>query len=122
MSKLKSRIHDEANDLDCILVGDGYISAIELPEGDDRPIGKWRRMYRAYLEETSLLLLNCLTSTGKLYTYLANLSEQVQDYYRLIIKQMVSTEGVNEDLKRYLRWTWISTMNSIVSHAEEIIL
>ena len=31
MNKLKSRIHDEANGLDYILVGDYYIPAIELP-------------------------------------------------------------------------------------------
>ena len=50
MNKLKSRIHDEANGLDYILVGDYYIPAIELPGNDDRPIGKWGQMHRAYLE------------------------------------------------------------------------
>ena len=44
MNELKPRIHDEANGLDYILVGDYYIPAIELPEDDDRPIGKWGRM------------------------------------------------------------------------------
>lgn len=58
MSELKPRIHDEANGLDYILVRDYYIPTIELPEDDDRPIGKWRRMHRAYLEETNPLLLN----------------------------------------------------------------
>ena len=38
MDELKSKIHDEANVLDYILVGDHYIPAIELPENDDRPI------------------------------------------------------------------------------------
>ena len=41
MDELKSKIHDEANVLDYILVGDHYIPAIELPENDDRPIWKW---------------------------------------------------------------------------------
>ena len=41
MSELKPTIHDEANNLDYILVGDYYIPAIELPENDDRPIKKW---------------------------------------------------------------------------------
>ena len=41
MSELNPRIHDEANGLDYILVGDYYIPAIELPWDDDRPIGKW---------------------------------------------------------------------------------
>lgn len=33
-----------------VLAGDYYIPAIELPKSDDRPIGKWGRMHRAYLE------------------------------------------------------------------------
>lgn len=41
MSELKSRIHNEANGLDYILVGDYYIPVIELPENDDHYIGKW---------------------------------------------------------------------------------
>ena len=60
MSELKPRIHDEDTGIDYILAGDYYIPAIELPEDDYRPIGKWGQMYRAYLEETNLLLLNHL--------------------------------------------------------------
>ena len=39
MVELKPNIHDEANSLDYVLVGDYYIPAIELPEADDRPSG-----------------------------------------------------------------------------------
>ena len=46
--------------IDYILVGDYYIPDIELPEDDDRSIGKWGRMHRVYLEETNPLLLNHL--------------------------------------------------------------
>ena len=121
MSELKPRIHDEANGLDYILAGDYYIPAIEFSVDDDRPIGKWGRMHRAYLEETNPLLLNHLILTGKLHTYLADLNEQAQDRCRLIIKQIAAAEGATEDLKRRSQWEWISAMNSIVSQAEEII-
>ena len=121
MNELKTNIHDEANGLDYVLVGDYYIPAIELPEEDDRPIGKWGRMHRAYLEETNLLLLNHLILTGRLHTYLADLDEQAQDCYRLIIRQMATAEGVTEELKRRSQWEWIKTMNSIMNRAEESI-
>ena len=121
MSELKPRIHDEINGLDYILAGDYYIPAVELLEDDDRPIRKWGRMHRAYLEEADPLLLNHLILTGRLHTYLADLNEQAQDRCRLIIKQMAATEGVTEDLKRRSQWEWIKAMNSIVSRAEEII-
>ena len=121
MNELKPKIHDETSSLDYVLVGDYYIPAIELSENDDRPIGKWGRMHRAYLEETNPLLLNHLILTGKLRTYLANLNEQTQNRYRLIIKQMTDAEGVDEDLKRRSQWEWIKALNGIVSRTEEII-
>ena len=121
MNELKARIHDEASGLDYVLVGDYYIPAIELSEDDDRPIGKWGWMHKAYMEKTNPLLLNHLILTGKLHTYLADLNEQAQERYRLIIQQMATTEGVTEDLKRQSQWEWVRAMNSIVSRAEEII-
>ena len=121
MNELKPKIHDADTGIDYILVGDYYIPTIELPEDDDRPIGKWGRMHRAYLEETNPLLLNHLILTGKLRTYLADLNEQAQNRYRLIIKQMTDAEGVDEDLKRRSQWEWIKALNGIVSRTEEII-
>ena len=121
MDRLEPRIHDEANGLDYVLAGDYYIPAIGLPEGDDRPIGKWGRMHRVYLEETNPLLLNHLILTGRLHTCLADLDEQAQDRCRLIIRQMATIEGVTEDLKRQSQWEWVRAMNSIVNRAEENI-
>ena len=121
MSELKPNIHDKTNVLDYVLVGDYYIPAIELPEDDDRPIGKWGRMHRAYLEETNPLLLNHLILTGRLHTYLADLDEQAQDRCRLIIRQMAAAEGMTEELKHQSQWEWVRAMNSIVDRAEESI-
>ena len=121
MSELKPRIHDEANGLDYVLVGDYYIPVIELPESDDRPIGKWGRVHRAYLEETNPFLLNHLILTGKLHAYLADLNEQAQSRYRHLVHQMAENEGVTEDMKRKAQWEWIRSMNSIASRAEEIV-
>lgn len=121
MNELKQRIHDNTNGLDYVLAGDYYIPAIGLPENDDRRIGKWGRMHRAYLEETNQSMFNHMILTGKLYTYLADLNEQAQERCQLIIRQMARAEGVDEDLKRRSQWEWIQAMNSIVSRAEEII-
>lgn len=121
MSELKPRIHDEQNGLEYVLVGDYYIPTIELPGDDDRPIGKWGRIHRAYLEETNPLLFNHLILTGKLHTYLADLNEQAQNRYRLIVRHMAEVAGVTEDLKRRPQWEWVRAMNSIASRAEEII-
>ena len=121
MNELKLKIHDETSGLDYVLAGDYYIPAIELLEGDDRPIGKWGQMHRAYLEETNPLLLNHLILTGELHTYLADLNEQAQERYRRIVRQMIEAEGVTEGLKRQSQWEWVKAMNSITDRVEEII-
>ena len=121
MNELKPKIHDEVNDLDYVLVGDYYIPAIELPDGDDRLIGKWGRMHRAYLEETNPLLLNHLILTDRLHTYLADLDGQAKERCQVLVQQTAATEGVTEDLKRRSQWEWVRAMNSIVDRAEESI-
>ncbi len=121
MQELKAKIYDKTNGISYTLVGDYYIPNVKLPEDDDRPIGKWGRMHRAYLEETNPLLLNHLILTGRLHTYLADLNEQAQNRYRCIVRQMMESEGMTGDLKRRSQWDWIRAMNGIVSRAEEII-
>ena len=121
MQELKAKIYDETNGISYTLMGNYYIPDVELPEDDDRPIGKWGRMHRTYLEEHNTLLLNHLVLSGRLHSYLADLNEQAQDRYLCIVHQMMEAEGVTGDLKRRSQWDWIQSMNSIVSRAEEII-
>ena len=103
-----------------MLVGDYYIPAVKLPE-EGRPIGKWGRMHRAYLEDTNPLLFNHLILTGRIFTYLADLDEQAQNRYRRIVRQMMEAEGVTEDMKRRSQMEWVRAMNSIANRAEEIV-
>lgn len=118
MKELKQRIHE--NGINYVLVGDYYIPAIKPPE-EERPIGKWGRMHRAYLEDTKPLLLNHLILTGRIFTYLADLNEQAQDRYRRIVRQMMEAEGVTEDMKRRSQMEWVRAINSIANCAEEIV-
>lgn len=50
MEKPNTRLHDENNGLDYVLVGDYYFPALILAE-DSRPVGRWGRMYKRYLKE-----------------------------------------------------------------------
>lgn len=49
MEKPNTRLHDENNGLDYVLVGDYYFPALILAE-DSRPVGRWSRMYKRYLK------------------------------------------------------------------------
>lgn len=118
MKELKQRIHE--NGIDYVLAGDYYIPVVKLPE-EERPIGKWGRMHRAYLEDTNPLLLNHLILTGRIFTYLADLNEQAQNRYQRIVRQMMEAEGVTEDMKRRSQMEWVRAMNSIANRAKEIV-
>ena len=66
MEKLKKHIHDDSNGLDYVLVGDYYIPDLQLPE-ESRPIGRWGRMHREYLQSivpTGTMNCFCLESCG----------------------------------------------------------
>lgn len=121
METLKKRIHDDSNGLDYVLVGDYYIPDLKLPE-ESRPIGRWGRMHKAYLQEYRPGQYNELLLSGKLWTYLADLNEQAVDRLACIVSQMQEAEGVNEERKARDWFCWVQSMNSIRSRAEEIIL
>ena len=104
-----------------IRMGDYDIPDLTLTE-ESRPIGKWGRMHREYLREHKPIQYNCLLLSGKLWTYLADLNEQVQDRLERIIEQMKAAEGVTEKLKAADPMAWVGTMNNIRNGAEEIIL
>ena len=120
MEKLKKHIHDDSNGLDYVLVGDYYIPDLQLPE-ESRPIGRWGRMHREYLQEYCPDRYNELLLSGKLWTYLADLDEQAQNRLDCIIAQIKETEGVMEELKAKDQLAWVGRMNSIRHRAEEII-
>ena len=92
MEHLPKKIHQ--NGISYTLVGEYYIPDLELPE-ESRPIGRWGRMHKAFLQD---------------------------DRLACIVSQMQEAEGVTEELKARDQLAWVGSMNSIRSWAEEIIL
>ena len=109
------------NNIEYVLVGDYYIPDLKLPN-EERPIGKYGRMHRAYLKEHNPMMFNDLVLKGQLWTYLADLNEQAQERLSLILEQMKVAEGVTEELKAADQMAWVGVMNSIHNRAEEIVL
>ena len=116
---MKERI--TKNGIDYVLVGDYYIPDLKLPE-EERPIGKYGRMHREYLRENHPILFNELALRFQLWTYLADINEQAQERFQVIISQMQKAESVTEKMKADNQWEWIQRMNSIHNRVEEIVL
>ncbi len=120
MDKLKKHIYDGNNGLHYTLVDDYYIPDLKLPE-ESRPIGRYGRLHREYLKQEHPVRYSSLILTGKLWTYLADLSEQAEERLDLIMEQMKTAEGVTEELKARNQLEWVGQMNNIRNRAEEII-
>lgn len=116
---MKERI--TKNGIGYVLVGDYYIPDLKLPE-EERPIGKYGRMHREYLRENHPILFNELALRFQLWTYLADINEQAQERFQVIISQMQKAESVTEKMKADNQWEWIQRMGSIHNRAEEIVL
>ena len=106
--------------MDYTLAGDYYIPNLELPQ-ESRPMGKWGRIHRRYLETHHPIRYNQLILSGTLWTYLADLNEQAQARMETLIEQMKTAEGVTESLKAADPMAWVQRMNCIRARAEEIV-
>ena len=92
-----------------------------LEPKEHRPIGRWGRMHRAYLEAEHPGLYERLILNGTLDKHLADAEERASAMLERLISQMAQQEGISEGLKSSDQMEWVQRMNSIRSRTEEII-
>lgn len=119
MEKLPTEITE--NGIHYTIHGDYYFPDLIVPD-DHRPIGKWGRMHQAHLREQKPGLYSHLILSWRLYRYLADLNDQAQARLEVIIRQMQSSEGVDEKMKAMDQMLWVGRMNNIRQRAEEIVV
>lgn len=92
-----------------------------LEPKEHRPIGRWGRMHRAYLEAEHPGLYERLILNGTLDKHLADAEERASAMLERLISQMAQQEGITEGLKATDQMKWVQRMNSIRNRAEEIV-
>lgn len=92
-----------------------------LEPKEHRPIGRWGRMHRAYLEAEHPGLYERLILNGTLDRHLADAEERAKSMLEKLISQMAQQEGIMEGLKGSDQLEWVQRMNSIRNRAEEIV-
>ena len=106
-----------------ILGEDGmYYPNLTINDTDQRPIGRWSMMHKAYLEEEHPRLYERLILDGTLHTHLADANKRAEAMMELLTNQMKEREGITERLKAEQPMVWVGRMNCIRSRAEEIIM
>lgn len=92
-----------------------------LPE-EGGSISQWCRMHRDYLiKKHNPIRFNNLRLGSVLWAYLADIHEQAQSHFELMIEQMKSSEGITEQLKASNQMVWVARMDNIHNRATEIV-
>lgn len=119
---MEKYITDERAGLKYELVGDYYLIAEDdEPDEEQKLIGIWGQRHLHYLKNhRKLLYINLLTS-GKLNSYLADVDQQAEEMFEMLVKQMAEAEGINEHLKATDQMAWVGKMNNLRSRAFEVV-
>ena len=101
---------------------DYFLPDLILPDSNnDRDIGIYGRQHCVYLKKHRMVIYINLLTSGKLYSYLADINEQATDMLLTIMEQMKKAQGVTEELKAADQMAWVGRMNSIRACADEIV-
>ena len=100
----------------------GYeIPNLALSETENKPLGKYGRMRKKYLQEHRPVLWNSMILSEKLYPHLREIDEAANARLEQIMPELMKRIGVTESLKVSDPMKWTGLMNTLKSQAEEII-
>lgn len=85
-------------------------------------IGRWGQKHKRFLKKASKLTYFRLLTSGKLSAYLAEIDEQAQDMFDMIVRQTKEVRGITEELKAADPMEWARQMTCIMNMAEEFVL
>lgn len=112
---------DENNGIWYECQGEYYFPMLSLPDQEYCTIGVWGRRHLQYIQEYRKVLYNSLVLSGKLGCYLAEIDQQAQDRFDILIQQAAQVRCITEELKATDPITWVGKMNNIRAGAEETI-
>lgn len=101
--------------------GDYFIPDITI-KGTSKPIGRFGRMRRKYLQEENSILYNDLVLTEKLFPHLLEVEAIAQRRFDVLMEQMKVRRNITEELKQENPMLWVGEMNNIRACIDEIII
>ena len=100
--------------------GDYLIPDIQLEHPEKKPLGKYGRMRRAYLQENNSLLYNHLTLTGKLFPHLWEIQDTATMRVEQLMVQLMQQNPAPD--KKTQQMAWVQHMNMLKAQAEETVI
>ena len=110
------------NTMTYIRIGDYLIPNMALSQTEEKPLGKYGRMRKAYLKEHRPMLWTSMILSESLYPHLREIDETANRRMEQMMPELMTQNGVTEELKANDPMKWVGLMNSLKSQAEEVIL
>ena len=110
------------NNLSYTKNGDYLIPNLTLSETETKPLGKYGRMRKKYLQEHRPVLWNSMILSEKLYPHLREIDETANRRLEQLMPELMKHTGVTDRLKASDPLQWTGLMNNLKAQAEETIL
>ena len=110
------------NNLNYTRNGDYFIPNLTLSETETKPLGKYGRMRKKYLQEHRQVLWNQMILSETLYPHLREIDETANRRMEQMMPGLMKRSGVTEELKASDPMKWTGLMNNLKAQAEEVIL
>ena len=100
--------------------GDYWIPNLSLSQQESKPLGKYGRMRKAYLQEHRPVLWNSLILSEKLYPHLREIDETANGRLEQLMSELLTSAPAPD--KETQQMAWVQHMNMLKAQGEEIIL
>lgn len=97
---------------------------IEQSKGNENEqfLTKYGMLRETFLKEHHRGIYVGKLLSGKLFLHCMEIQKQAEEIAERLTKQMMLSEGVNEELKAADQIEWVRKMNSITNRVDEIVL
>ena len=101
--------------------GDYELPNLIIPPEKEIEIGVWGQRYRRYLKQYHKIRYYNLLTSGTLNGHLAEVDQQAERIFQLLVSVLSKQENVTERLKVNRPMEWVQKTNSIRNRAVEIV-
>ena len=101
--------------------GDYELSNLKVSPEKEIEIGVWGQRYRRYLKQYHKIRYYNLLTSGTLNGHLAEVDQQAERIFQLLVSVLSKQENVTERLKVNRPMEWVQKTNSIRNRAVEIV-
>ena len=95
---------------------------LTLQNPQPKSLGKYGRMRQEYLKAHRPILYNRLILSEKLHSHLTEIEETANRRLEQMMDELVTANGVTEEMKSENPMLWVQKMNNLKSQAEDTIL